>query len=63
MCKVSIKYWPLTFKSSNKQKLFIELEVLELEAIWRDGSTHRDYEEPYKSHSEADCLPRGSLLF
>ena len=58
-----MKYWPLTFKSSNKQKLFIELEVLELEAIWRDGSTHRDYEEPYKSHSEADCLPRGSLLF
>ena len=26
--------------SSNKQKSLIELEVLELEAIWRDGSTH-----------------------
>lgn len=58
-----MKYWSLTFKSSNKQKLFIELEVLELEATWRDGSTHRGYEEPYKSHSEADSLPRGSLLF
>lgn len=63
-----MKYWPLTFNSSNKQKSFIELEVLELEAIWRDGSTHHlyngvGYEEPYKSHSEADSLPHGSMVF